>query len=176
MKQIIALCMVALILSCGSNERTGNTADRKTASGKEAISFQGEFSDEFQQIMFTCDRVGIKSKIAANYFNQLAKEKDLNYRAIAKSINMTANSNKLLSNKIVSAYRKKGLKIKNPAIVGFRTKDIETVESVYMLDNFNRYDANDKFIDWTDVEGGPSVEDFGLENIKAKVDALIANY
>lgn len=172
MKYFYVLLIFALV-SCGSDE---NNEKRTIASSENAISFEGEYSDEFTQVMFTCDRFGLKSKIAAAYFNQRAKELNLNYRAVAKSLNMTASSGKLIPNKVINTYRKQGINIKSPAIVGLRTKDIDSVDQIYMLDAFDKYGDNENFVDWTDVESNFQMEDLGLENIKAKIDALIATY
>jgi len=170
---VLFLFCLLFLVSCSSENSSSRT---NGSSSSKVITFEGEHPDSYTLIMFTCDRFGVKSKLAASYFNQRATELNLSYRASAKSLNMTESSAKMIPSKVIKDFRKRGINIKNPAIVGFRTKDIDKTENVIMLDDYSRYGTHDKFIDWTDLDGGPSIEDFGLENIKSKVDALLLNY
>jgi len=58
-KKIITVLLVSLILSCGQKSKP-------------------------KEILFVCTHGAARSPIAAAYFNKIAKEKNLNYRAIFK--------------------------------------------------------------------------------------------
>lgn len=191
LKHILSLLCILSVLNigCQSEASTKNNSGRDSAEGKaknshrsnsnlkpnpKMISYTGEFPEDVNIITFVCDRGGLKSKIAATYFNSLAEEKGINYRATARTMNLTASSPKIIQKNILYKYRKHGLNIKNPAIVGFRMNDAsDRAEQIIFLDDFTYYGNNDKFRDWTDLIAS-SVPSFDqLAGIEQRVKQLM---
>lgn len=176
MRYLILFCFSFLLLSCSNSSSSSDSETKRSIKpNADQITFKGEHPDNYSLVLFTCDRFGLKSKLASAYFNKRAKELDLNYRASAKSLNMSSSSAKLVPNKVIKTYSRKGISIRNPAIVGFRTTDVDKFEAIYMLDEFSRYGENDRFVDWKDVMTDLNIQDTELDNLKSKIDAVLGS-
>lgn len=114
-------------------------------------------------IIFVCEHGAAKSIIAAAYFNKLAREKQLNLRAIARG----TNPDQELSSKAIAGLQADGLTPSDPLPTKLTQEEIESAQQIVSFcDLPEEYRPKDAIENWSGV---PPVS----ENYADSRDAIV---
>lgn len=128
---------------------------------------------ESKEIVFVCTHGAARSPIAAAYFNKLAKENKLDYRAIFRG----SDPDDVLTKETISGLNNDGFEI-----VGWKPEKVslKDVEQAYRIVTFDcsvpSRNSIDRIIEWN---GTPSISenyDTARDLIKSKVENLIVEF
>ena len=116
-------------------------------------------------ILFVCEHGAAKSIIAAAHFNRLAREENLNLRAIARGTHPDAE----ISSKTIAGLQEDGLTPTESIPTKLTGAEIESAQRiVYFCDSPEEYRQKSVVEQWLDIP--PVSEDYE----KAR-DAIVAN-
>jgi len=122
-------------------------------------------------ILFVCEHGAAKSVIAAAYFDKLAKQRNLNYKAAFRGVNPDAELN---------AAAAKGLKEDGIDIAGWKPalvakKDVDDASRVVTLGCTlpPGISKASKVTDWNNVPSPSQDYEYARDNIKKRVQELV---
>lgn len=125
------------------------------------------------QVLFVCEHGNVKSLMAASYFNQLAKERGLSYRAISRGV---APDSTAVPPAIIAGLRAEGIDVATFHPVAVDTADISASRRVILIntalpENLQVVVAGTE--QWTDVP--PATTDYAAASavLRSHVEQLI---
>ncbi len=126
-----------------------------------------------KRIVFVCEHGSAKSVIAAAYFNELAKEKNLHWDAVAMGINPDAS----ISGKTKEILVKDNLFDSKFTPVKISQKDVDQSQQVILFFPLpENVQGKSKTRDWTNIqavnEDFPRLRDDIVSRIKPLIDSL----
>lgn len=123
-------------------------------------------------IVFVCEHGAARSTIAAAYFNKLAREQGLKYRAVFRGTNPDS---------AIGAATKKGLELDGFKVAGWKPKaatkeDLENAARVVSLDCIipQTHTPSKPVVQWTGIPLISVNYNAGRDTILKKVQALVA--
>jgi len=136
------------------------------------IATSAQEKQQIQTVLFVCEHGSAKSVIAAAYFNRLAEQKGLPYRAIARGINPDPE----IPQQVRLNLAKDGLDVTTwkPQLVA--EKDVREAVRVVTFGcklPFPERIAAGKLVDWQDVPSTSEDYERARTMIVEKIDALI---
>jgi arsenate reductase (thioredoxin) len=137
-----------------------------------SASFAAEQSPA-EQILFVCEHGNVKSLMAASYFNQLAAQRGLPWRAVARGV---APDSTTVPERIASALLADGVDVSEfrPAKVD-AADAVQAVRIVMIGADLSTRDARDeqRIERWTDVPPASTSYDAARSSLKAHIADLL---
>lgn len=139
-----------------------------------AYSAAQQVSNRKTQVLFICEHGNVKSLMAAAYFNRLAQERGLQYRAVPRG---PAPNSTTVPPTILNGLRSDGIDVSSFHPSELRISDIDQSARVITmgieLPKDARSVAQNKLEDWNDVP--PATIDYfaARESLKAHITKLV---
>jgi arsenate reductase (thioredoxin) len=143
--------------------------------GNRAAAQEHRAVAQDKQVLFVCEHGNVRSLMAMSYFNRLAEERGLPYRAVSRG---TAPDSTTVPLKIVEGLKKDGFDVSGFHPTGVKAADVSASQRVITIDVVLPAEAQasgSKTEKWDDV---PTAVDFNVArdslmgHVKKLVDQL----
>lgn len=128
------------------------------------------------QVLFVCEHGNVKSLMAASYFNQLAQERGLRYRAVSRG---TAPNSTAVPNAIIQGLAGDGFDVSSFHPSAVKASDASASQRVITIGTELPADAQKaaqaKMEQWSDVPAASDDYSAARAAIKRHVDSLVAS-
>jgi len=153
--RIVTIFALALTLDCSVSKSHAQTRD--------------------SQVLFVCEHGNVKSLMAASYFNQMAQERRLFFRAVSRG---TAPDSTTVPPSIIQGLRRDGFDVSSFHPSAVKVSDVSASQRVITIGTALPMDAQvasaqPKIEQWNDVP--PASVDYGAtrDSLKRHIEKLI---